>query len=105
MKRRFRIAGHEYRVILTKGIIDPDKRGAIGQCKNNTHELKIDTTQEPSEQSVVFLHEILHAISFRYFFNTLFGEAGTTENEEMIDRLSEALYQVLSSAGIDLTVT
>ena len=91
-----RVLAHPYRVEFVDGIINPDRRGAIGQTCCLSLTIKLDKTQQPSTIAATFLHELLHAIDWTYFEDKLFSD----DVEEKTDRLAEALHQVLSDMGV-----
>jgi len=92
-----RIGCRDYKVLLAPAPLDPESRGVTGRVRNQIGEILIDSAIPPEEKNGTFWHEIIHGIGYRYFYNSLFPSG---KNEEMVDRLGEALAQVMRDLGI-----
>lgn len=81
LPNRMKVAGVHYDIEL----VEDDEK--CGSCSYDSLILRVDPRLKVEKQQQVFVHELLHAI---------FYEAGYTEqDEEMIDRVSKVLFQVL----------
>jgi len=93
--KKLKIGGHVYKI--THPYIFTERYDRGGDCSNITKELRIVGEQDEGEVrsesyiSVVFLHEILHAIDHQSGLQQFIGDGG----EERIEALSEGLFQVL----------
>jgi len=92
-----RVLNYPYTVAFKEGLIDPDKRGAIGQTNERELTINLDSTQHPAAIGSTFIHELLHAVDWHYFEQTLFSD---DEREKKICLLAEGLCQVLSDMGV-----
>jgi hypothetical protein len=82
---KVKIAGIEYEVKEKFGL--EQKHGLMGHVLYSMGEIELDDRLHKDRKEQVFVHEVLHAC---------FYEAGYTEQEEdMINRVSAILYQVL----------
>lgn len=81
------VAGIDYTIREIKGLADDHNLG--GQIIYHKSDIKIDADMSESKKKQIFIHELTHAI---------FHEAGYEEqDEDMINRLSIVLYQVLKN--------
>ncbi|THE09934.1 ImmA/IrrE family metallo-endopeptidase [Bacillus timonensis] len=82
---KVKIAGIEYSVTEKHGL--EQKHGLLGHVLYSLSEIEIDDRLNQDRKEQVLVHELLHAC---------FHEAGFEEqDEEMINRISIVLYQVL----------
>ncbi|WP_425203994.1 ImmA/IrrE family metallo-endopeptidase [Priestia megaterium] len=80
-----KVAGITYKVQEVDGILE--KFNILGQINYHKGIIELDTELPLDRKEQTFIHEVLHAV---------FKEAGYDEqDEEMIDRVSMVLYQVL----------
>ncbi|MGN7942000.1 ImmA/IrrE family metallo-endopeptidase [Metabacillus sp. 22489] len=85
MMQNIRVAGMDYCVNEVEGLIDNFE--LMGQIRYNQGIIEVDNSLCKTRKEQVFTHELLHAI---------FKEAGYDEqDEEMIERVSLVLYQVI----------
>jgi Zn-dependent peptidase ImmA (M78 family) len=83
--KKVKVAGIEYDVREVNGLTD--KFNLLGQINYNIGVIELDDSINESRKEQTLVHEILHAC---------FKEAGYDEHdEEMINRVSIVLYQVL----------
>lgn len=81
LPEKIKIAGVHYEI---ESIRDDEN---CGTCLFDSLIIRVDPRLKIEKQQQVFIHEMLHAV---------FWEAGYKEqDEEMIDRVSKVLYQVL----------
>ncbi|WP_338651628.1 ImmA/IrrE family metallo-endopeptidase [Lysinibacillus sp. Y5S-8] len=79
------VAGIDYTVQYQEEILK--KHSLMGQVIYAESVIEIDQSMSKSKQEQVFVHELVHA---------MLNEAGYEEqDEEMVNRLSIVLYQVL----------
>jgi len=79
------VAGIDYTVQYQDGMMK--NYSLLGQVLYAESTIDIDSSMSQSKKEQVFVHELVHAI---------FNEAGYDEqDEEMVNRLSIVLYQVL----------
>lgn len=79
------VAGIDYTVQYQDGMMK--NYSLLGQVLYAESTIDIDSSMSQSKKEQVFIHELVHAI---------FNEAGYDEqDEEMVNRLSIILYQVL----------
>lgn len=86
MLDKVKVAGVTYNIETPDEIEDdPDK---IGNCIYMKQLIRVKANMSKERRDQTFVHELLHAIFF---------EAGYTDSdhEEMVNRLSLVLYQVL----------
>jgi len=92
---KIKIGGHNYKIRYPYIF---DKDNLTGQYCPETDEIKIKqitlsgAIQSETSQILSFFHEILHAINGIYCMYNLGKECNT---EDLIDALSEGIYQVL----------
>lgn len=80
-----KVAGINYKVQEVDGILE--KFNILGQINYHKGIIELDSELPLDRKEQTFIHEVLHAT---------FKEAGYDEqDEEMIDRVSMVLYQVL----------
>jgi hypothetical protein len=92
-----RIASIDYRVIVAPTPLDGEKRDVLGRTRNISGQILLDSALTSQEANTTFWHEIVHSIGYRYFYNSMFPQK---TNEEYVDRLGEALAQVMRDLGI-----
>ena len=79
------VAGVDYKVQYQEGMLKT--HNLMGQVLYAETTIDIEPSMSESKKEQVFVHELVHAI---------FNEAGYDEqDEEMVNRLSIVLYQVL----------
>lgn len=84
--KKVKVAGVHYDIQL----LEDDEN--CGTCSYDSLVIRVDPRLKAEKREQVFVHELTHAI---------FYEAGYHEqNEEMIDRLSKVIYQVLKDNKI-----
>lgn len=77
--KTLKIGGHIYKVEITdKGLNEED----YGELDMETNTIRINSKIPKTNQESTLLHEILHALN-------------TTLDHELLDSLSEQMYQVL----------
>jgi hypothetical protein len=82
---KVKVAGIEYEIKEVEGILE--RFNTLGQINYNKGIIELDSSLCQSRKEQTFVHELLHAC---------FREAGYEEQEEeMIDRVSTVLYQVI----------
>ena len=103
---RLKIGGHEYRVIYPYHFTERGDRGADHDF--STKVIRIDGKDSWSHEecpesgiAVMFLHEILHGCDLITGGGIFSGDDG----EAKIERLSEALFQVLRDNKLDFAGT
>ncbi|PIC72419.1 ImmA/IrrE family metallo-endopeptidase [Sporosarcina sp. P17b] len=80
-----KVAGIDYTVQEVEGFVEEHELG--GQVIYHKGKIKIDSAMCKTKKEQIFVHELTHAI---------FMEAGYDEqDEDMVNRLSIVLYQVL----------
>jgi len=87
---KVKVAGHYYKVVWDNGRLS--ETGFVGETDHNLDVIYLckyypKQARAKSEIEETFLHEILHAIDVNYNNHSL--------NEEVVQRLSIGLYQVL----------
>jgi len=89
---RVRVAGIEYEVIEVENM--EEQFNHLGQILYTRGIIQIDRSLPPDRKEQVFIHELLHGC---------FYEAGYDEqDEDMINRVSIVLYQVLKENTLHL---
>lgn len=87
LPEKIKVAGVHYEIELLK---DDEN---CGTCLFDSLIIRVDPRLKTEKQQQVFIHEMLHAV---------FWEAGYQEqDEEMIDRVSRVLYQVLKDNNMN----
>ncbi|MGY0692627.1 ImmA/IrrE family metallo-endopeptidase [Virgibacillus sp. FSP13] len=82
---KIKVAGIDYEIKEVDGLADEHGLGGLILYEKGI--IKIDSSMCKDKKEQVFVHELLHSI---------FNEAGYDEqNEDMVNRLSIVLYQVL----------
>ena len=83
--KKVKVAGIDYEVKEVEGILE--RFNVLGQINYHKGVIELDNSLCQTRKEQTFVHELLHAC---------FREAGYEEQEEeMIDRVSSVLYQVL----------
>lgn len=77
--KQLKIGGHKYKVLITKTGLDS---GDYGELEIETNTIRINPDLPQSNKESTLIHEILHAVN-------------TTLDHELLDSLSEQIYQVL----------
>jgi hypothetical protein len=89
---KVKVAGIEYEVHEVDGILE--RFNILGQINYHKGIIELDSSLCQTRKEQTFVHELLHAC---------FKEAGYDEqDEEMIDRVSAVLYQVLKDNQLEL---
>ena len=89
--KSFQLTGHTYKVKLVKKV---DKEDSCGEV---LYEKKLIKLRKPTKDYTIqmveetLLHEIIHAILYECEYKEL------SENEELIERLSRAVKQVIKT--------
>lgn len=82
--KKLKIGGHEYKVIVSTENLGADDYGEL-DMETNTISISPRIPQTNKESTLI--HEIMHAIN-------------TTLDHELLDSLSEQLYQVLKDNNL-----
>lgn len=85
---KVRICGVDYIVTEIEHVIEDDEL-CYGTLDPTFGEIQLSMRMSRELQGMTLLHEILHAIEFQY------GILALRDDEETVDRLSKALYQVI----------
>jgi IrrE N-terminal-like domain len=89
---KVKVAGIDYEVHEVDGILE--RFNTLGQINYHKGIIELDSSLCQTRKEQTFVHELLHAC---------FKEAGYDEqDEEMIDRVSTVLYQVLKDNQLEL---
>jgi IrrE N-terminal-like domain len=90
---KVKVAGIDYEVHEVDGILE--RFNTLGQINYHKGIIELDSSLCQTRKEQTFVHELLHAC---------FKEAGYDEqDEEMIDRVSAVLYQVLKDNKLDFS--
>ncbi|WP_077621556.1 ImmA/IrrE family metallo-endopeptidase [Sediminibacillus massiliensis] len=85
------IAGVKYQIVESKDLMIDSE--VYGQVTYHNNRILIDGSLEVQRKESVFVHEMFHAIMF---------EAGYDEqDEDMVRRVSNVLYQVLKDNNFE----
>lgn len=88
---KIKVAGTYYMIVREKGIAAGD--GIFGDVNFASHRIRIDEDLSPTRAGQTLIHELLHAVLY---------EAGFDEqDEDVVRRASNVLYQVLIDNEID----
>ncbi len=88
-----RIAGVDYLVTIREGLNDGENM-LCGQIQFDKSYINLSPTQGHQQMSLSLIHEILHGIFFHYGI-----EMKKKKEEEVVERLTHGLYQVLQDNG------
>ncbi|WP_077616759.1 ImmA/IrrE family metallo-endopeptidase [Caenibacillus caldisaponilyticus] len=88
--KKVKVAGIDYEIREVEGILE--RFSTLGQINYHKGIIELDSSLCQTRKEQTFIHELLHAC---------FREAGYEEQEEeMIDRVSSVLYQVLKDNNL-----
>ena len=93
LPKRFKIAGHDFKIIYNKNI---EIEGTLGVCKFLENEIHIRTEYEGKEISEdqlfqTICHECLHAVMF------VLNKHELNSDEDFIDSTSQLLWQIIKT--------
>ena len=88
-----RIAGVDYLVTIREGLND-GKNILRGQIIYDKSLIELNPTQGHQVMSQTLIHEILHGVFYHYGI-----EMEEKKEEEVVERLTHGLYQVLQDNG------
>jgi hypothetical protein len=64
IRRKFKIKGHEWRVIYVRNLTHPEHGPCAGDCDPDTRTISIEWQLKPEVKFRTFFHELMHAIAF-----------------------------------------
>lgn len=89
---KVKVGGINYQVRF-KDTVVVNGRDSLGSCSSDMAEIEISNTQSIDRKEETFVHELFHAI---------LNEAGfKNHDEELVERVSKVLYQVLKDNTFD----
>lgn len=94
LPNKVKIAGIEYEVREKEYVEFNENANALGVCVYDKALIEVKSTMSNERKEEVFVHELFHAI---------LNEAGFDEHDEdLVNRASKVLYQVLKDNDLNL---
>ncbi|MBU3098731.1 MULTISPECIES: hypothetical protein [Clostridium] len=88
--KSIKIGWRKYKVVYVKDLQDAEGNDLLGQINYNANVIRLESNNISEDYgNVVFLHEVVHGL-----FNSL-GLNEQNDNEDIVDGLSEIMYQVI----------